>query len=118
MERDEVLSPAALITWLIEKSLAGVDEAEIVGGFCGRLVHAGMPLARAIVLVDTLHPTYEGRAFRWSRGDRQAEIRIAEDYADTSDVDLRLILGLETDWAALDSPLCYSLLAVDMIISS
>jgi hypothetical protein len=47
-------------------------------------------------------------------GDGQAEIRIAEDYADTSDVDLRLILGLEKDWAALDSSLCYSLLAVDM----
>jgi hypothetical protein len=30
------------------------------------------------------------------------------------DIDFRLILGLENDWAALDSPLCYLLLAVDM----
>jgi adenylate cyclase len=74
MERDEMLSPAALTTWLIEKSLAGVGEAEMIGGFCERLVHAGMPLARAIVLVDTLHPIYEGHAFRWSRGRSQAEV--------------------------------------------
>jgi adenylate cyclase len=74
MERDEVLSPATLTTWLIEKSLAGVGEADMIGGFCERLVHMGMPLARAIVLVDTLHPIYEGRAFRWSRGNRQAEV--------------------------------------------
>src|SRR5436305_2080264 len=74
MERDEVLSPAALTDWLIEKSLAGVGEGEMVGGFCERLAHAGVPLARAIVLVDTLHPIYEGRACRWSRGNGQAEI--------------------------------------------
>src|SRR5215469_5566589 len=74
MERNEVLSPAALTMWLIEKSLAGVSEAEMVGGFCERLVHAGVPLARAIVLVDTLHPIYEGRAYRWSRGRSQAEV--------------------------------------------
>jgi adenylate cyclase len=74
MERNEVLSPDALTTWLIEKSLAGVGEAEIVGGFCEHLADEGVPLARAIVLVDTLHPIYEGRAFRWSRGRSQAEV--------------------------------------------
>ena len=74
MERNEILSPAALTTWLIEKSLAGVGEAEMVGGFCERLVHAEVPLARAIVLVDTLHPIYEGRAYRWSRGNGQADV--------------------------------------------
>ncbi len=74
MEHRQVLSPAALTSWLIEKSLAGVGEAEIVGGFCERLVDAGMPLARAIVLVDTLHPVYEGRAFRWSPGNKHADV--------------------------------------------
>jgi adenylate cyclase len=72
-EPDEVLS-AGLTTWLTEKSLAGASEAEMVGGFCARLEEAGLPLARAIVLVDTLHPTFEGRAFRWSRGTTQAEM--------------------------------------------
>jgi adenylate cyclase len=74
MQHNEVLSPAALNTWLTESTLAGVDEAEIVGGFCERLVQAGIPLARAIVLVDTLHPIYEGRAFRWDRGTAQAQV--------------------------------------------
>jgi adenylate cyclase len=74
MKHNRSSSPVSLTTWLIEKSLAGVGEAETVGGFCERLVHAGMPLARAIVLVDTLHPIYEGRAFRWNRGNKHAEI--------------------------------------------
>jgi hypothetical protein len=33
--------------------------------------------------------------------------RIAEDCGGTSGVDFRLILGLENDWAAVDSPLSY-----------
>jgi adenylate cyclase len=73
MRTDEVLS-AALNTWLTEKSLAGMSEAEIVGGFCERLLQDGVPLARAIVLVDTLHPIHEGRAFRWNRGTHRAEV--------------------------------------------
>jgi len=74
MPHNEVLSPAALNTWLTEKTLAGVTEAEMVGGFCKRLAQQGIPLARAIVLVDTLHPIYEGRAFRWNRETAQAEV--------------------------------------------
>jgi len=71
-EPDEALS-AALITWLTEKSLAGLSEAKLVEGFCDRLCGAGLPLARAIVLVDTLHPIHEGRAFRWSSETRKVE---------------------------------------------
>jgi adenylate cyclase len=70
---NEALS-AELTYWLTEQSIAGVSEAEIVGGFCERLLQAGVPLARAIVLIDTLHPIYEGRAFRWNRGTAQAEV--------------------------------------------
>jgi len=73
MQSDDDLS-SALTTWLTEQSLAGFSEAEIVAGFCKRLVRVGVPVARAIALVDTLHPIYEGRAFRWSRGTDQAEM--------------------------------------------
>jgi adenylate cyclase len=73
MEPKDVLS-AVLNAWLTEKSLAGLGEAEIVGGFCERLQQASFPLARAIVLVDTLHPVYEGRAFRWNRGTAHADV--------------------------------------------
>ncbi len=33
-----------------------------------------MPLARATVIVDTLHPIYEGRVFRWQRGAKEATL--------------------------------------------
>src|SRR6266576_5907413 len=64
---------ATMNEWLTEKSLAGLSEAEMVGGLCEHLSQAGMPLARAVVLVDTLHPIHEGRAFRWSRATHQPE---------------------------------------------
>jgi len=36
-----------------------------VNGFCERAVAAGVPISRALLLVDTLHPIYEGRLVRW-----------------------------------------------------
>jgi adenylate cyclase len=46
-------------------ALAGEPETAMVAQFCERLRGFGMPLARASVIIDTLHPTYEGRIFRW-----------------------------------------------------
>jgi adenylate cyclase len=37
--------------------------------FCKTLRSEGLALARANVVVDTLHPVHEGRAFRWRRDD-------------------------------------------------
>jgi adenylate cyclase len=59
---------AALSAWLTQAGLAGAAETHIVSGFCDRCVAAGLPLARALVFVDTLHPVYEGRLFRWGHG--------------------------------------------------
>jgi adenylate cyclase len=58
-----------LADWVTRAGLRGRSESELMGGFCRRLVAAGVPLAQAIVIVDTLHPVYEGRALRW-RADR------------------------------------------------
>ena len=35
-----------------------------------------MPIARAAIIIDTLHPVHEGRAFLWRReaGQRQTEL--------------------------------------------
>jgi adenylate cyclase len=66
---------AALAAWLAEAGLAGKTETALVSGFCERLVAAGVKLARATVLVDTLHPIYEGRAIIWYRS---GEIRFTE----------------------------------------
>jgi adenylate cyclase len=51
--------------WLVERGLSGSSETELLHGFCERCFAAGLELARALVIIDTLHPTYEGRAFRW-----------------------------------------------------
>ena len=54
-----------LAGWVTEAGLIGRSETELMAGFCRRAAEAGVPLARAIVILDTLHPIYEGRAFRW-----------------------------------------------------
>lgn len=56
---------AKLSAWLTEAGLAGTPETDIVAGFCERCVAAGIPLARSLVLIDTLHPVHEGQLFRW-----------------------------------------------------
>ena len=55
----------ALSAWLIQAGLAGTSETDIVSGFCDRCVAAGIPLGRAQLFIDTLHPVHEGRLFRW-----------------------------------------------------
>src|SRR5262252_7652402 len=54
-----------LSTWLTQAGLAGTSETDIVSVFCDRCVAAGIPLGRAHVFIDTLHPVHEGRLFRW-----------------------------------------------------
>jgi adenylate cyclase len=45
-----------------------------VSGFCDRCVAAGLPLARALVLIDTLHPVHEGRVLRWGYGPTESPL--------------------------------------------
>jgi len=59
----------ALSSWVAEAGLIGRREEELIAGFCRRVTEAGVPLARALVILDTLHPIYEGRALLW-RSDR------------------------------------------------
>ncbi|HMF24746.1 MAG TPA: adenylate/guanylate cyclase domain-containing protein, partial [Pseudolabrys sp.] len=56
---------AELSAWLTEAGLAGTPETAIVSGFCDRCLAAGLPLARSLLFIDTLHPVHEGRLFRW-----------------------------------------------------
>jgi adenylate cyclase len=58
-------SPDRIETWLVRAGLAGTTEVESLHGFCERCRSAGIALSRATLLVDTLHPVHEGRAFRW-----------------------------------------------------
>jgi len=67
----------ALSAWVTEAGLIGRTESELMAGFCRRVVDAGIPLARALVILDTLHPVYEGRAFLW-RADKPETTEIVE----------------------------------------
>jgi adenylate cyclase len=61
-----------LSAWLTQAGLAGTPETDIVSGFCDRCVAAGIPLGRAHVFIDTLHPVHEGRLFRWGFGPNES----------------------------------------------
>jgi adenylate cyclase len=65
---------AKLASWLAKVGLEGRTETLLVEGFCQRAVAAGLPLARLIVFIDTLHPIHEGRAFRWEREKPEATL--------------------------------------------
>ncbi|WP_119679553.1 adenylate/guanylate cyclase domain-containing protein [Indioceanicola profundi] len=51
--------------WLVQSGLSGASETELLTGLAARCCEAGLPLARALVMIDTLHPVHEGRSFIW-----------------------------------------------------
>lgn len=67
----------AIAAWLVASGLSGATEPDLLHAFCARCGEAGLPLSRALAIVDTLHPVYEGRAFRW-RGDGMVEPAVVE----------------------------------------
>jgi adenylate cyclase len=111
-----------IAAWVTKAGLIGRSESELMAGFCRRLVDGGTPVARALVILDTLHPIYEGRVLRW-RADRPAEVE-AFDYGRSSEGEAaenwrrspffsllqtgkealrqRLILGDRTDFPAIE----------------
>jgi adenylate cyclase len=54
-----------LMNWLVAQGLTGLPEHELVRGFCERCCAEGIALSYGIVVIDTLHPIFEGRGFRW-----------------------------------------------------
>jgi Adenylate cyclase, family 3 (some proteins contain HAMP domain) len=75
---------SALGTWLTEAGLAGKSETSLLEGFCRRAVDAGVPVTRGIVIIDTLHPVLEGRAFHWRREGGRTRTELVE-YGPTSE---------------------------------
>ena len=55
-----------LVASVTAAGLRGTEEPELLRGFCEEALAVGVPIRRAMALIDTLHPIYEGRAFRWS----------------------------------------------------
>lgn len=63
-----------ITAWLMQAGLAGESENAIVDGFCERCVAAGLPIGRAHVFIDTLHPVHEGRLFRWGHNPNETPL--------------------------------------------
>ena len=61
------------VAWVTQAGIAGTPELDLLRGFCERVLARGVPISRALMLIDTLHPVHEGRVFRW-RADRAGEI--------------------------------------------
>lgn len=55
-----------IAAWLAEAGLLGIrSEASLAQAFCEKCVLAGLPLGKAMVMIDTLHPLHESRAYFW-----------------------------------------------------
>src|SRR5918911_2397424 len=78
---DEVRA-AGVLAAVTEAGLAGAAEPDLLRLFCAGLAAGGVPVARAMVLIDTLHPVHEGHVFRWGR---EAELKPVTEYGRTSE---------------------------------
>src|ERR1700716_414061 len=81
----QLTSRLALMNWLTGQGLTGLPENELLRGFCERCRAEGLELSRGLVIIDTLHPIYEGRAFRWS--DRASNESDVLEYGSTAEGD-------------------------------
>src|SRR5918992_2980514 len=60
-----------IVAWTTDAGLRCLAEHDLLQGFCERAVAAGLPLARATLGIDTLHPELEARIFYWKSGAEQ-----------------------------------------------
>src|SRR5262245_50516065 len=64
--RDADLIP--LHAWLIESGTNDVAAEPLFDGFCGRLVAAGVPIARGFLSIAGLHPLRRAYSLTWNEG--------------------------------------------------
>jgi adenylate cyclase len=62
----ETAARIELMSWLVGEGLTGLPENDLIRGFCERCLAGGIDLSRGLVFIDTLHPIFEGRGFRWN----------------------------------------------------
>ncbi len=55
-----------MMNCLVSQGLTGLPEPDLIRGFCERCRASGLDISRASVFIDTLHPIFEGRGFRWN----------------------------------------------------
>jgi adenylate cyclase len=81
----ELSSRIELMNWLVGQGLTGLPEPDLIRGFSERCRTAGLDLSRSLVFIDTLHPIYEGRGFRWN--DKPSNESDTFEYTSTADGD-------------------------------
>jgi adenylate cyclase len=69
--------------WIVRRGLKGAQETDLLREFCEKCNEAGLPIARALVIIDTLHPVHEGTVFRWRNDD--VEEKAATPYGRTTE---------------------------------
>src|SRR3546814_10861539 len=52
---------------IADASLVGLNEGDILADFCTALNEVDIPVSRAVLGADTLHPVLAGRIFGWKR---------------------------------------------------
>jgi adenylate cyclase len=57
-----------IVAWTVGAGLEGLSQAELVAGYCERLTLAGVPLWRASIGADRLHPLIDAQGHRWLAG--------------------------------------------------
>jgi adenylate cyclase len=65
------MRPAAedIVGWIVNAGLSGLTQAELMAGHCERMVAAGVPLWRASIGTETLHPLIAAQGPRWRAGE-------------------------------------------------
>lgn len=53
--------------WIVDATLAGASEVEILAGTCQRLTELGLAIVRASIATDMLDPIHDARGVRWTR---------------------------------------------------
>ncbi len=81
----ELASRIGLVSWLVSRGLTGLTDYDLVRGFCERCRAEGLDLSRCLVVIDTLHPIFEGRGFRWN--DVETSERNSFEYGPTDEGD-------------------------------
>ena len=58
----------SVVGWLADGARSGTLSEDVLNELCERMLGAGIPLWRAAVFVNTLHPDVFGRSFVWRAG--------------------------------------------------
>jgi len=58
-----------IVEWTVSAGLDELGQSDLMAGYCERLVEARVPLWRASIGADTLHPLIDAQGHRWLAGE-------------------------------------------------